>query len=95
MQQRISPLQGLPVIKRRPRPAAAINSKRSTECLKVNPMKTKTGSKQVEKRGGTAPQKNAAEEKLQAAMQRLRSNPSFVIGALIVAYCIVRLVFSV
>jgi hypothetical protein len=58
-------------------------------------MKAKTRSKQVEKFSATTPQKSAAEEKLQAAMQRLRSNPSFVVGALVIIYCIVRLVFSV
>jgi hypothetical protein len=58
-------------------------------------MKEKTRSKQVEKHGETAPQKSVVEEKLQAAVQGLRSNPSFALGALVVIYCIVRLVFSV
>jgi beta-galactosidase/beta-glucuronidase len=58
-------------------------------------MKTKTRSKQAEKQRAAASQKSAAEEKLQATIQRLRSHPSFVLGALIIIYCIVRLVFSI
>lgn len=58
-------------------------------------MKTKSHSKHAAKQRETAPQKSAAEEKLQTALQRMRANPSFVIGALVIAYCIVRLVFSV
>ncbi|MDQ9169863.1 hypothetical protein Q8A64_05500 [Oxalobacteraceae bacterium R-40] len=56
-------------------------------------MKTKTRSKQAAKIGEAAPRKSAAEEKLQSTIQRLRSNPSFILGALIIIYCVVRLVF--
>ncbi len=58
-------------------------------------MKTKTRSKQAGNYHDAAPKRSAAEEKLQAAVQRLRANPSVILGALIILYCIVRLVFSI
>jgi hypothetical protein len=57
-------------------------------------MKTKTRSKQAVKHSDAVPKKSAAEERLQAIMQRLRSNPSYIVGALIIIYCVLRLVFS-
>lgn len=60
-------------------------------------MKTKTRSKQAVKHNEhneAAQKKSAAEERLQAFMQRMRSNPSFVVGALIVIYCVLRLAFA-
>jgi ABC-type phosphate transport system permease subunit len=58
-------------------------------------MKNKPRSKAMPDSKALPEKKNGAEEKLQFAVQKLRSNPSIIIGALIVSYCVIRLVFSV